>query len=113
MDSAMKHRAQLKGAAVSGMELTLTDSGYTKAYIAGSPYDSRREYWIATNDYMAQGGDGFNSFSGITLGDAFKKAHLRITRLNQNVGVGFGNRFRVLSVFCELRHIAVIVRMGD
>jgi 2',3'-cyclic-nucleotide 2'-phosphodiesterase (5'-nucleotidase family) len=79
MDSAMKHIAQLKGAAVSGMELTLTDSGYSTARIAGSPYDGRREYWIATNDYMAQGGDGFNMLphalsrvdTGIKLRDIF------------------------------------------
>lgn len=79
MDSLMKRIAQLKGAAVSGLELTITDSGYAHAYIAGSPYDSRREYWIATNDYMAQGGDGFNMLPhalsrvdmGIKLRDIF------------------------------------------
>ena len=79
MDSLMKRIAQLKGAAVSGLELTLIDSGYSNARIAGSPYDSRREYWIATNDYMAQGGDGFNMLphalsrvdTGIKLRDIF------------------------------------------
>lgn len=79
MDSLMRRIAELKGAAISGMDIDINDTGYTKAVIAGMPYDSRREYWIATNDYMASGGDGFamlphalyRTDTGIKLRDIF------------------------------------------
>lgn len=79
MDSLMRRIGELKGAAIAGMDLDINDTGYTKAYIAGMPYDSRREYWIATNDYMASGGDGFSMLphalyridTGIKLRDIF------------------------------------------
>lgn len=59
MDSMLNHIAKLKGAAVAGMKLEIGPTGYQNAVINSRRFDSRREYWIATNDFMAQGGDGF------------------------------------------------------
>lgn len=63
MDSLLKQISVKKGAAVSGISMEIGHGDFQHAIIADNMYDSRREYWIATNDYMAQGGDGFNMFS--------------------------------------------------
>lgn len=63
MDSLLRQISVKKGAAVAGISMEIGHSDFQNAIIAGNKYDSRREYWIATNDYMAQGGDGFNMFS--------------------------------------------------
>jgi 2',3'-cyclic-nucleotide 2'-phosphodiesterase (5'-nucleotidase family) len=39
------------------------DGSWVEASIANKPFDSRQNYYIATNDYLAQGGDKMSFFS--------------------------------------------------
>jgi 2',3'-cyclic-nucleotide 2'-phosphodiesterase (5'-nucleotidase family) len=67
MDSVLNRIAAIGGAAVSGLDLEIGNKQYFLAEIAGMRYDSRREYWIATSDYVAKGGDGFGMLPGAIL----------------------------------------------
>ncbi len=60
MDSVLRNIAVLGGAAVAGMEMQIANKEYSNVRISKDlKFDSRRDYWIATSDYVANGGDGF------------------------------------------------------
>lgn len=64
MDSVLRRVAAIGGAAVAGLSMEIGNKEYFFAEIAGLRYDSRREYWIATSNYVANGGDGFGMLKG-------------------------------------------------
>lgn len=55
--------ASRKGEPVSKMSLLLNkEGGWIEASLGGKPFDSRRSYFIATSDYLANGGDKMDFF---------------------------------------------------
>lgn len=58
-DSVFRHVANRGGEPVSGLRLEVLEDGTVTAWVRGARFDSRREYWVVTSDYLAQGGDGF------------------------------------------------------
>jgi 2',3'-cyclic-nucleotide 2'-phosphodiesterase (5'-nucleotidase family) len=46
---------------MANAQITLGEDRWLKATINGNAFDSRRNYWVATNDFMQQGGDGFTA----------------------------------------------------
>lgn len=59
MDSLFLFIAKLGGSPVSNLLLNITETSYNKAVIGNSRFDSRRDYYVATNDFMYKGGDNF------------------------------------------------------
>lgn len=56
--------AKKGGEPVSNMHLLIRkDGSWAEASIANKPFDSRQNYYIATNDYLAQGGDKMSFFN--------------------------------------------------
>lgn len=55
--------AKWKGAPVSGIELTLENGEATNVKIKGEPFNESKTYFVATTDYIANGGDGANMFA--------------------------------------------------
>jgi len=52
---------------ISNMELVLDKTGnYTKTVINGQPFDEKRTYFVASNDYLVQGGDDMGFFKNRT-----------------------------------------------
>ena len=45
------------GDSVSGVKFGIRDGKATNVLIAGVPLDTGKTYWLATNDYVAEGGD--------------------------------------------------------
>lgn len=60
MDSLFLFIAKLGGSPVSNLILEITETSYNKALIGNSRFDSRRDYYVATNDFLYKGGDNFN-----------------------------------------------------
>lgn len=61
--------AKRGGDPISGLQITISDSGiYEFAFVNGRPFDSRRDYYIATSDFLAGGADQFDVFkNGVTV----------------------------------------------
>jgi 2',3'-cyclic-nucleotide 2'-phosphodiesterase (5'-nucleotidase family) len=55
--------AKWKGAPVSGVELTIETGEATNIKIKGEPFNESKTYFVATTDYVANGGDGANMFA--------------------------------------------------
>ncbi|MFN3444708.1 MAG: 5'-nucleotidase C-terminal domain-containing protein [Bacteroidia bacterium] len=55
--------AKWKGAPVSGIELTLENGEATNVKIKDEPFNESKTYFVATTDYIANGGDGANMFA--------------------------------------------------
>jgi len=55
--------AKWKGAPVSGIELTLANGEATNVKIKGEPFNESKTYFVATTDYVANGGDGATMFA--------------------------------------------------
>ncbi|MDT0607269.1 5'-nucleotidase C-terminal domain-containing protein [Croceitalea rosinachiae] len=52
---------------ISNMELVLDEAGnYTKIMINGQPFDENKTYYVASNDYLIQGGDEMGFFKSRT-----------------------------------------------
>jgi 2',3'-cyclic-nucleotide 2'-phosphodiesterase (5'-nucleotidase family) len=60
VDSLFRHIIGRGGEPVSGLKLEIQENGNYLAFIQGKPFDINREYYIATSDYLCQGGDGFS-----------------------------------------------------
>lgn len=60
----LEYIAAQGGTPVAGLELAYQEQApyLVRAFIQNQPFDSRRSYRIATNDYMALGGDKFTMF---------------------------------------------------
>lgn len=56
---------------VSGMEYTIVENpdknGVKDVMVGGKPIDLKKNYKVATNDFMAIGGDGYKMFTGKTF----------------------------------------------
>lgn len=81
MDSLLNYLSSKNIAAVSGLEIHASNNTYTKATIAGLPFDSRRSYWVVVNDFIQKGGDFFTMlkypkqviYTGIKMRDLLEK----------------------------------------
>ncbi len=62
MDSLFKHIVRRGGEPVSGLKLEVNEKLQYSAWLGQRRFDSRRDYWVATSDYLAFGGDGFYMF---------------------------------------------------
>jgi 5'-nucleotidase len=64
IDSMMGYLSQAKRAhPVSGLKLTLDkDFGITEALVQNKPIDTKKTYYVATNDYLYNGGDRMRFF---------------------------------------------------
>ena len=60
------HMASRGGEGVSGMRFGIKDNKGLNPEIDGKPLDDSKNYWLATSDYIANGGDGSGILKGIT-----------------------------------------------
>jgi 2',3'-cyclic-nucleotide 2'-phosphodiesterase (5'-nucleotidase family) len=60
------HMASRGGEGVSGMRFGIRENKGVNPEIAGKPLDDSKFYWLATSDYIANGGDGSAILKGIT-----------------------------------------------
>jgi len=64
MAELLNYIAKKGGEPVSNIRLLIKKDGtWVEASIANRPFDSRQNYYIATNDYLAQGGDKMSFFN--------------------------------------------------
>ncbi|MBU6323978.1 MAG: 5'-nucleotidase C-terminal domain-containing protein [Bacteroidetes bacterium] len=64
MAELLNYIAKKGGEPVSNIHLLIRKDGtWAEATIANKPFDSRQNYYIATNDYLAQGGDKMSFFN--------------------------------------------------
>ena len=61
MDTLLNQIAQKGGCPISNAEIKISNDHWVDFKINGNNFDSRRTYWVATNDFMQQGGDGFTA----------------------------------------------------
>lgn len=54
------------GDCVSGLKLTISDGKIADFEVAGQPFNRAAEYWLVTNDYVANGGDDMTMFTNRT-----------------------------------------------
>ncbi|MCT4665915.1 MAG: 5'-nucleotidase C-terminal domain-containing protein [Flavobacteriales bacterium] len=59
----VKYLKKRNGEPISGMELKFTKDGTSHISINGEEFDSHKEYWVATSDYLANGGDRMSFLS--------------------------------------------------
>lgn len=74
-------------------------------YIKGEPVDLEKEYLVATNDFMAVGGDDYTMFTDGPLVNEFSALdEILINHIKENTPVapGLENRFNVLMPFTDL-----------
>jgi len=62
MDSLFRHVLKRGGDPISGLKLEVDEKQQYVAWLGARRFDSRRDYWVATSDYLAFGGDGFAMF---------------------------------------------------
>ena len=62
VDSLFRHIIRRGGEPVSGLKLEVDEKQKYTAWMGQRRFDSRRDYWVATSDYLAFGGDGFSMF---------------------------------------------------
>jgi len=62
MDSLFRHIIRRGGEPISGLKLEVDEKLQYTAWLGQRRFDSRRDYWVATSDYLAFGGDGFTMF---------------------------------------------------
>jgi len=62
MDSLLRHIIRRGGEPVSGLKLEVDEKQQYSAWLGQRRFDSRRDYWVATSDYLTFGGDGFAMF---------------------------------------------------
>jgi len=62
VDSLFRHIIRRGGEPVSGLKLEVDEKQKYTAWLGQRRFDSRRDYWVATSDYLAFGGDGFSMF---------------------------------------------------
>ncbi len=59
----INHMAMRGGEGVSGLRFGIKDGKAIKPEIGGKPVDPDQTYWLATSDYIANGGDGSETLS--------------------------------------------------
>ncbi len=63
--SFIDHMAARGGEGVSGMNFGIKENRGINMLIEGKPLDDSKIYWLATSDYLANGGDGNDVLKGI------------------------------------------------
>ena len=63
MDSLFRHVLKRGGDPISGLKLEVDEKSNYTAILGERRFDRRRDYWVATSDYLALGGDGFAMFN--------------------------------------------------
>ena len=58
LKTLFQYVVQRKGIPLAGIRMKISKTGYQDIMINGMPYDSTKTYRVATNDYLANGGDG-------------------------------------------------------
>jgi 2',3'-cyclic-nucleotide 2'-phosphodiesterase (5'-nucleotidase family) len=58
LKNLFQYIVQRKGIPIAGIRLKISKTDYQDVTINGMPYDSTKTYRVATNDYLANGGDG-------------------------------------------------------
>jgi 2',3'-cyclic-nucleotide 2'-phosphodiesterase (5'-nucleotidase family) len=58
LKNLFQYIVQRKGIPLAGIRLKISKTDYQDVTINGMPYDSTKTYRVATNDYLANGGDG-------------------------------------------------------
>jgi 2',3'-cyclic-nucleotide 2'-phosphodiesterase (5'-nucleotidase family) len=58
LKNLFQYIVQRKGIPIAGIRLKISKTDYQDITIDGMPYDSTKTYRVATNDYLANGGDG-------------------------------------------------------
>jgi 2',3'-cyclic-nucleotide 2'-phosphodiesterase (5'-nucleotidase family) len=58
LKNLFQYIVQRKGIPLAGIRLKISKTDYQDVTINGMPYDSTKSYRVATNDYLANGGDG-------------------------------------------------------
>jgi 2',3'-cyclic-nucleotide 2'-phosphodiesterase (5'-nucleotidase family) len=58
MKEFLDYIALHKGGSVGGVRMIISGDKATNVEIGGKPFDINQSYWLATNDYVAGGGDG-------------------------------------------------------
>lgn len=71
----LDHVAEGGGDSVGGVHFTISNSKAKKIFIQDEAINFEKEYWLATNDYVAEGGDGLTVF---TERSDFKKSGVKI-----------------------------------
>ena len=66
MQQFINHLASRGGEGVSGMRFGIKDDKAIQPEINGRPIDTSGSYWVATSDYIANGGDGSEILSKAT-----------------------------------------------
>ena len=59
------HMASRGGEGVAGMRFGIKDDKGLNPEIQGQPLDDKKNYWLATSDYIANGGDGFEILNSV------------------------------------------------
>ncbi len=80
--------AKWKGAPVSGVELTIETGEATNIKIKGEPFNESKTYFVATTDYVANGGDGAKMFAKgkrINLNYKLRDAIIDYVKTNQTI----------------------------
>ncbi|MCQ2204443.1 MAG: 5'-nucleotidase C-terminal domain-containing protein [Bacteroidales bacterium] len=67
--SILQHVAERGGEPLSGVQIVINDDKLESATVNGHPVDNNKIYWIATNSYIAQGGDGFSTMTECEIHD--------------------------------------------
>lgn len=81
LEKIIQHTAERGGDAFAGITYTLSNYYATDIRIRNNFINPDQDYWLATNDYLAEGGDGFVQFreasqkitTQIKIRDAVKK----------------------------------------
>ncbi len=59
----LNHLAEKNGESVGGVRYVISNGKAVDVQIAGNEIVSNKTYWLATNDYVAEGGDGLEVFT--------------------------------------------------
>jgi len=62
MKAFLDYVAAHGGDSLGGVRFTISNDKATKITIGGKTFDPEKSYWLATNDYVAAGGDGLSMF---------------------------------------------------
>jgi 2',3'-cyclic-nucleotide 2'-phosphodiesterase (5'-nucleotidase family) len=65
MRQFIDHMASRGGEGVAGMRFGIRENKGVNPEISGKPLDETKSYWLATSDYIANGGDGFEILSAV------------------------------------------------
>lgn len=78
------------GDSVGGVRFRIADGKATDIVIDGSPFDSSESYWLATSDYVADGGDSYsmlqNHLTRINTGDKIRDVMIQYLTKNHASG---------------------------